>query len=290
MGEFPSWFSSNSTRQLYFQNKKIDANGAPLLTVWKLKESYFHFQYSDSTEFLVNNANVFARWPASLTLEDTAVYLLGPVLAFVLLLRGVVTLHASAIAIDNCAIALIGPAGSGKSTTAAGFARRGIPILADDVTILDDRDIEFYVTPAYPRIRLWPTSVKNLCGAEDALPLLTPTWDKRFLDLTTGGHRFESRSLPLRAIYFLEERSDDEFRPKVISCTQVEALKSLVGNSYVTYLKDRNMRSQEFQLLNKLIANVPFRSVLPHDDPQMLERLCDLLIEDFRQLEQSRNV
>ena len=42
-------------------------------------------------------------------------------MGFVMLLRGIVCLHASAIAIDDEAIALLGPAGSGKSTTAAAF-------------------------------------------------------------------------------------------------------------------------------------------------------------------------
>ena len=290
MGEFPDWFRGHSSAQLYFQNKKVDSNGAALLTVWKLKENYFHFRYSDNTEFLVNESNVFARWPARLTLEDTVVYLLGPILAFVLLLRGIVTLHASAIAIDNYAIALIGPAGSGKSTTAAGFAQKGFSVLSDDVTILDDRGDEFYVTPTYPRIRLWPSSVGNLCGSEDALPLLTPTWDKRFLDLTANGYRFEADPLPLKALYFLDDREVEEDRPKVIACTPAEGLTWLVGNAYVTYLKDRDMRSQEFQLLNKLILNVPLKSVLPHSDPRYLDRLCDVLIDDFRQMEHVRDV
>ncbi|HET6863210.1 MAG TPA: hypothetical protein VFH91_09180 [Pyrinomonadaceae bacterium] len=289
MGEFPDWFRDHSSAQLYFQNKKVDSNGAALLTVWKLKENYFHFRYSDNIEFLVNESNVFARWPASLTLEDTVVYLLGPILAFVLLLRGIVTLHASAIAIDNYAIALIGPAGSGKSTTAAGFAQKGFSVLSDDVTILDDRGNEFYVTPTYPRIRLWPSSVGNLCGSEDALPLLTPTWDKRFLDLTTND-KFEADSLPLKALYFFADRVGEDDRPKIISCSAPEGLTGLVSNAYVTYLKDRNKRSQEFQLLNKLIAKVPVRSVLPHSDPRYLDRLCDVLIQDFRQMELVGNV
>jgi len=290
MGEFPSWFRDHSNAQIYFQNKKLDANGAPLLTVWRLPENYFHFQYSDKTEFIVNDSNVFARWPENLTLEDTVVYLLGPVLAFLLLLRGVVTLHASAITIDNGAIALVGPAGSGKSTTAAGFAQKGFSVLSDDVTILDDRDGEFYVTPTYPRIRLWPSSVNNLCGSADALPPLTPTWDKRFLDLTATGYKFAAEPLPLKALYFLEDRESEANRPRVEECSEAEGLTLLVANAYVSYLKDRSMRSHEFQLLSNLIAKVPVKSVLPHSNPDHLGRLCDILIEDFRQMGQVRNV
>jgi dephospho-CoA kinase len=61
-----------------------------------------------------------------------------------MLLRGVVCLHASAVAIGDEAIALLGPAGSGKSTTAAAFAERGYSVLAEDVVTLDDRGDHFW--------------------------------------------------------------------------------------------------------------------------------------------------
>src|SRR6185437_2076265 len=104
----------------------------------------------------------WAAWREPLTLEDTSTYLLGPVMGFVMLLRGVVCLHASAVAIGEGAIALVGPAGSGKSTTAAAFAERGYRVLAEDVVTLDDRGYRFLLQPGYPCIRLWPAAVKAL--------------------------------------------------------------------------------------------------------------------------------
>src|SRR5205085_1986600 len=113
----------------------------------------------------------------------------------------------SAVALGNRAVALLGPAGAGKSTTAAAFARRGYPLLSDDVVPIWVRDGLFVVPPAYPCLRLWPASVAALYGAADALPPLTPTWDKRCLDLTQGGCRFQQHPLPLAAIYVLGERT-----------------------------------------------------------------------------------
>src|SRR5271156_6758875 len=80
--------------------------------------------------------------------------------------------------------------GAGKSTTAAAFARRGFAILSDDVSALWDCRPPFLLQPAYPQLRLWPSSVRLLFGADDALPPLTPNWDKRGLDLSTPVHRF----------------------------------------------------------------------------------------------------
>ena len=193
---------------LYVSEAHVE--NTPALRVWRQAGgACFRLLYSDGTEFIVDRggSEVWATWPGSSTLEDTATYLLGPVLGFVLRLRGITCLHASAVAIGDRAIAMLGPASAGKSTVAAAFCRMGHPVLADDIVALSERDDVFQVQPAYPQLRLWPESVALLYGAADALPRLTPTWDKRALDLTRNGCRFQQQPLPLAAIYVLAERS-----------------------------------------------------------------------------------
>ena len=57
------------------------------------------FVYADGTHFVVNQegTTIWAGWPTTSTLEATFIYLLGPILGFVLRLRGVVSLHASVL-------------------------------------------------------------------------------------------------------------------------------------------------------------------------------------------------
>jgi hypothetical protein len=83
----------------------------------------------------------------------------------------------------------------------------GHAVLSDDIAALTDRDGAMHVQPAYPQIRLWPDSVAMLYGTPDALPPLTPTWDKRALALTEPG-TFHQQPLPLRAVYLLAEPRD----------------------------------------------------------------------------------
>jgi len=244
---------------------------------------YHHFCYADQTEFLVDSAGteIWSCWQEPLTIEDAATYLLGPVFGFVLLLRGIVCLHASAVVVDREAIALIGPAGSGKSTTAAAFSSRGFDILADDVVTLDDHSDRFMVRPSYPCIRLWPASVKALYGNESHLPKLTPNWEKRYLDLTD---QFERNALPLSAIYVLRERSDAAGAPFVTPLDRTNALLSLIGNTYTNYLMDKNMQARQFELLRRVLAHVPVRTVTPHADARRLHELCDCILGDFASL------
>lgn len=283
-GALPSWLGAEqATKQVWFVRPNEQPGVDPRLIVWRLRD-YFHLRYADGTQFVVDKAGtrVWATWPTdTLTLEDTATYLLGPVMGFVLLLRGCISLHACAVAVDDRAIALVGPAGSGKSTTAAAFAERGYAILAEDVVTLADRGAEFLVQPGYPSIRLWPSSVEALYGTAATLPRLTPTWDKRYLDLTQEQYEFQQQPLPLAAIYLLGERQDDR-APVVREVVSTERLISLVGNTYATYLMDKTMRAREFEILNRVLKSVPIKRVTPHSDPARIGELCQTIVEDFR--------
>jgi hypothetical protein len=270
-----------------------DEQNQPLYRVWKLaRGEYFRFLYSDGTEFVIDRAGtrVWATWSDPMTLEDTATYLLGPILGFVLRLRDLTCLHASAIAVGDQAIALLGPAGAGKSTTAAAFAKLGYPVLSDDVVTLVDRGDTFLVQPAYPRLRLWSESVKALYGSPDALPRIVPThptWDKRYLDLIQNRYQFQQHSLPLAAVYILGGRSNDSTAPFVEAVATHASLIVLVANTYANYLLDKEMRAQEFELLSRLVINVPLRQVTPHADPVYLSKLCDVILDDFQALTSS---
>ena len=282
-GSLPAWLQELNAAQseaCYVADYKSEC-GEPALRVFRLLDGeYYRFDYADETRFLIDRAGseIWAEWSAPLTLEDTATYLLGPVLGFVMLLRGIVCLHASAIAIEDKAIALLGPAGSGKSTTAAAFAERGCKVLAEDVVTLDDRGDRFLVRPGYPCIRLWPPAVEALYGSETHLPPLTPNWDKCYLDLS---ERFHSTPLPLAAIYQLGERHHDARAPFITALDRSEGLMALVANTYATKLMDRQMRAREFDLLTRVVGNIPLRRITPHADPARITDLCDRILNDF---------
>ncbi len=246
--------------------------------------THHHFRYADGTEFLIDNAGseIQCCWHDPLTIEDAATYLLGPVFGFVLVLRGMACLHASAVVVNSEAVALVGPAGSGKSTTAAAFSSRGLSIVAEDVVTLDDRHDRFLVRPSYPCIRLWPASVKALYGDESHLPLLTPNWDKRYLELTP--EKFELEPLPLSAIYVLGERADNAAAPFVQPLDRTDALLSLIANTYTNYLMDRQMQARQFDLLTRVLANIPVRKLTPHTDARRLPELCDCILDDYASL------
>jgi hypothetical protein len=126
---------------------------------------------------------------------------------------------------------------------------------------------------------LWPASVKALYGTETHLPKLTPNWDKCYLDLS---ERFQRQPLPLAAVYLLSERRDDRAAPFVEPLDKSKALMSLVANTYATKLMDKQMRAREFELLTRVLNNVPVRRVTPHSDIAHIPELCTRILSDIK--------
>jgi hypothetical protein len=276
---------SNWTKDIFYSSSYLDSAGRPALRVAASADgAYFGFFYSDGARFAIDREGreLWADWPEGYSIEDAATYLVGPVLGFVLRLRGITPLHGSAVAIDNQAIALVGVPGAGKSTTAAAFAHLGFAVLSDDVVVLEDAHDHFLVAPGYPRVNLWPDSVRLLLGSEDALPRITPTWEKHYLPLDQNGRRFQSEHLPLAAVYFLDERDPSLKIPVIEELAAGDALMTLVANTYVNYVLDRDMRQREFDLLSSLVARVSVRRIRPSADPSAVLAMCEAIAKDVR--------
>ena len=246
---------------------------------------YLRLAYFDGTQFWLDRegTEVWATWPENLQIEDTATYLLGPVLGILLRLRGVTCLHASAVAFGDAAVAFVGSEGAGKSTTAAALAQHGHAILSDDVVALAEHDGSFFVHPAYPYLCLWPESVESLYGSPDALPQFSANYEKRFLSLGTQELRFAERPLPLAAIYILGDRRSDP-APLVEELAPQKAFLALVANTFATNTLDSGMRAKEFEILARLAPRVPIRALCAHQDASRLPELCALLDEEAQKL------
>jgi hypothetical protein len=186
------------------------------------------------------------------------------------------------VAVDDRAIALAGLPGAGKSTTAAAFGCTGFPVLSDDLVALADKGAQFHAPPGYPRVNLWPDSVLALFGSEDALPRITPTWDKRYMPLGQNGHLFALKPLPLGAIYILDSRDMALTSPIVEEFSGEEAFMALVANTYVNYLLDQGMRRTEFDVLSRVVSEIPIRRVRPPAEPSAIFDLCKAIAADAR--------
>ncbi len=266
----------------FYLGKNRNKEGEPSVKVARLGPDFYGFYYIDGPRFAVSRQGdkIWIDWPEGYSLEDVATFLVGPVLGFVLRLRGVIPLHASSVVLNGSAIALVGVKGSGKSTTAAGFAKLGNAILAEDLAPLVELDNQFWVCPGYPRINLWPESVLSLFGSPDALPLVTPDWGKRFLPLDKVGMMFQREASPLSMIFVLGPWDPNIRAPIFHELSNQSALLQLVINTYVNYLLDSEMRRREFEVVGRLISSVPVVKMTRPESAAPISDLCHA-IADF---------
>lgn len=267
---------------LWYTSDILDARGNPALKIWKGKlQGDYRIRYSHGLAFHVNPGltSISVHGDASISEEEIAALLLGPVLGIILRLRGVTSLHASAVSVGGRAIAFVGVEGAGKSTAAALFAQNGHAVLSDDIVALIKRDQSFQVLPAYPYLNLWPQSLEMISG----LPIPSsapPEGEKYQVRLGAGDLRFQREALPLAAIYLLGERSGEPRAPFIEQPAPQDALMSLVANTYGNKLLDAAMRAQEFSVLGQLVNLLPIRRVVAHQDPAQLSKLHKLICED----------
>ena len=278
---------------LTFPHAGEDPNG---LLVWRLvtaSGAFTRLQFAVSAgriDFVIDPAarRIWAQWSGAVTVDDVAAVLLGPGLGCVLRLRGVTCLHASVVARGDRAAALIGPNGRGKSTTAAALTRHGLVVLSDDIAALSETGGRFWVQPGYPRLRITPRVAQLVHETPDALVPVLSFDDKRYIELDADDAdlrwRFSPRPLPLEVIYCLGKRNPPEEKPGMHFVPFAERLPMLAWHSYVNYILDRPLRVREFELLGRLVENVPVRRVSFANDLEALPEVCALIAADFEQL------
>lgn len=151
-----------------YQWLTVGADGSVLLKI------------ADWVRFLVQGGN---RVTVQILREDSAsawrVYLLGVVLDYLCHQRGVFSLHASCVRVGDCALAIAGHSGAGKSTMALAMVQRGHGLLADDATIVRiGREGPAWVVPTFPALKLWGDSCRAHGLNTESLPRIRDELEK----------------------------------------------------------------------------------------------------------------
>lgn len=142
--------------------------------------------------------------PAEADPDEEALWLNGSVYAGVACLNGFLPLHASAVAVDDRAIAFTGPAGAGKSTLAAGLGQLGFPLFCDDTMLIDLHSTDGLIAmPGHKRLKLLPDALV-LAGAQAEAPVGAAT-GKFYAQPVAGAL---GQPLPLAGLVYLETGRD----------------------------------------------------------------------------------
>ena len=122
--------------------------------------------------------------------------------------------------------------------------------------------------------------MRLLFGQADALPQLTPAWEKHYLELDGTRAKFSQTKLPLGIVYLIAPRSSEENTPRVEKLSPREAFLGLVQNTYMNWVLSRKQRANEFETLCRLVQQIPVRRIVPHAKPEKISGLCELILQD----------
>lgn len=257
-------------------NKWFTPDGSLWLAFARLGDGYM-LRFPALVDYFVSgDARVITSYSQpGVPLETMRHLLLNQVIPLALSHQGKLILHASACLTEHGAIAFVGSTGAGKSTIAASFGLRGLPVLTDDCLRVEEQDGQVVCYPSYPGLRLWPESLDGLFDqAPDGEALAHYTDKKRFV----VGASSAAGPFPLHSVYILANRDDPtstfeangvvaggningENRAGQLLITQLQttgALLETIKHTFQLDPTDRARISQSFVQYTTLAKHIPF--------------------------------
>ncbi len=240
-------------------------------TVGGYRVNYFGF-----ADFYVSDDGAESRIVATYSESPAAIEHIyrNQILPMALSRRGLLVVHASALAVVNECVAFVGVSGRGKSTLAASFASIGYPFLTDDGLVVTVVDGVHSGSPRKAILSLREASKQHF-EKISAMPigalLRGPKWA-----IEGGAHMPHcDETLPLSGLYFLGEGVANDVQ--IAPMGHHQAIQFLLSNTFVLDTTDKAALQVHFRQISKLVAEVPCFSLdYPRDFdalPQVHEKL-----------------
>jgi hypothetical protein len=191
---------------------------------------------------------------------------------------GALVLHASCVALDGGALALVGATGRGKSSLAAAFVQGGAALVADDYVLLSDAGDGYLVAPAYPGLRLWEDSAEHFAGSALDLVQVAEYTAKRRWEAPVGAGPDDR--FPLRAIAVLgQPPGPDQPSVRVGPLRGTDAFVALHEQAFRLERATRATRAAELDRFVALATRVPVLLVEHRRDYQLLPEVTDAILQ-----------
>lgn len=214
--------------------------------------SRYLLRFPGLADFTVSaNGRKAAAYPVPGVSRETIEHLyLNQIVPLALSRQRRLVLHASAVEVQDRAVAFLGMSGRGKSTLAASFSTSGYRFLTDDGLLIDNEGDGYVVHPGHPSIRLWKDSREALIphGTDAASPV---DYTPKTRLLADDQVAFCAVVRPLCRVYFLGDGNTD--RVEIVPVGGRDAMIELVRHSFLLDVEEREMLTRHFEQLSALV-------------------------------------
>ncbi len=212
------------------------------------------------------------------TPDDILVFLMGSAMGALLHQRNILALHAGAIKVNGGSVLFTGPSGIGKSTLAAGFHKRGYPVLSDDVCAITIENNRPMVVPGFPRLKLWADALKKLDTDKDTLTSVR--WGKDLKKYFLPVQDIPSAPVPVKSVFIL--KSDNTGEMKLTELKGNEKIDPLIANTYrKRFLDGLGGKKYHFKQCSAIAAKATVHKTVRPNDGFLLDELMNMIEARF---------
>jgi hypothetical protein len=206
-------------------------------------------------------------------------FLFGSVMGFICHQRGLLPLHASAVAVGDQAIAFCGPPGMGKSTLAAFCVDAGARLVADDVLVVTvDSENRVMANPGMPKLKLWRDALDTLGQPTEGLPR---DWARAEKFHVPAGQHIVTEPVRLSQLFVLDA-DHDAATGVATKLSGAIAVSELIQNTYrPEYLDLARRRAAHFAECARLSELTKVARFKRRRDPASLRKTARMLLDSY---------
>jgi hypothetical protein len=256
----------------------VTADGAPSRggSAWQDDPAFFDFAGIGRFHIAGGNTVIVDALPEAQP-EVLRWCIQNPALGMICHQRGMLALHASAVAFGDKAVAFVGRSGGGKSTLAAHCVAIGARLISDDMLVAQPgAQGAIVVHPASVSLRLKEHALRGLGRGVEGLVKVAPQNEKYFVPAAAGT---EDTPRPLTRILVLDEDADAG-AGRCRRMTGPAAAAALVDNAFLVQQNDVILRRDAYFLeCCRLAGRVEVVELRRRRDPAFLSATA-LLVRD----------
>ncbi len=258
LGNVPENIEGNSTEGFRFQISKNE----------------FIIRFKPWVSFYVCNGNSIIIQPEKDADErDVRVFLISSVIAILLHQRGWMPLHASGIKVNNKAVLFSANSGIGKSTISLALNRKfGYPLIADDITIISEKEGKPIVHSSFPSAKLWQESIDLLGISNEGL---------NYIRKDVFKYRYDNRpdffnGILEPFIVFVLENSDNE-KVEISEVKGIEKFNVLRIHIFRLRMVNELYATELFKLISILLNTAKCFKISRPKNGNTLDELCSIV-------------
>lgn len=235
--------------------------------------------HSCTGSFEIRNSGRIIVWNPTpgVRMEAARADVFGRVLAVAMHVQGILTVHASAVALEDGAVAFLAPKHYGKSTLAMALTAAGGRLVTDDMLPISPDSVPT-VMPGVQTLRLLEDSATKLC--QDNMSVRIGIDGKRVVRPDNPDNLLSDRT-PLSAIYVLSPMSNlpDGTSASRTRLSSVPAAISLVGHMKVGALLGPTAAAMLVARAGSIVEKVPVYRLQVVRDIERLDQVVETIFD-----------